>query len=129
MNVADLQPVTIDFETEAIEPRTDYPPKPVGVAIKYPGQPARYFAFGHTTLNNAKPEEARHELAHAWAYPGGLLFHNAKFDVDVAETHMGMPRLPWTSYHDTMFLLFLENPHAPSFGLWPAPSATDPLKC
>ena len=120
MNVADLQPVTIDFETEAIEPRPDYPPKPVGVAIKYPGQPARYFAFGHTTLNNAKPEEARHELAHAWAYPGGLLFHNAKFDVDVAETHMGMPRLPWTSYHDTMFLLFLENPHAPSFGLKPS---------
>jgi len=120
MNPNDCQPVTIDFETQAIARRPDYPPRPVGVAIKYPGHPGRYLAFGHPSGNNATEEEARQELARAWEYPGGLLFHNAKFDVDVAEAHLGVPRLPWTSYHDTMFLLFLENPHAPSFGLKPS---------
>ncbi len=120
MNPNNALPVAIDFETCAIRPRPDYPPKPVGVAIQYPGQRGHYFAFGHPTQNNATKEDVQRALASAWEHPGGLLFHNAKFDVDVAETHLGMPRLPWASYHDTMFLLFLENPHAPSFGLKPS---------
>lgn len=116
-------PVTIDFETEAIEARPNYPPKPVGVSIKYPGLKAQYFAFGHPTDNNCTELEARAALRQAWAHPGGLLFHNAKFDIDVAETHMGMPRLPWQRYHDTMLQVVLDNPHAVTHSLKPISAA------
>lgn len=116
-------PCTIDLETFAIEARPNYPPKPVGVSIKYPGSAARYWAFGHPTNNNCTIDEAKQALREAWAWEGGLLFHNSKFDVDVAEVHMGLPRLPWTSYHDTMFEVFLHNPHAKSFALKPSAEA------
>ena len=33
--------VTIDFETKAIMPRPDYPPKPVSLAIEVAGRAAR----------------------------------------------------------------------------------------
>ena len=32
--------VCIDFESDGIEPRPHYPPKPIGVSIKYPGKKA-----------------------------------------------------------------------------------------
>jgi DNA polymerase I-like protein with 3'-5' exonuclease and polymerase domains len=49
-----------------------------------------------------------------------LLFHNAKFDLDVAETHLGLPVPPWHLFHDTLFLLFLADPHARTLSLKPA---------
>ena len=113
-------PVAIDFETCAITPRPHFPPKPVGVAIQYPGQRGHYFAFGHPSQNNVTEAQAREELARAWAHPGGILCHNAKFDYDVATSHMGMPPLPWRQIHDTMILLFLSDPHAASFALKPS---------
>jgi DNA polymerase-1 len=113
-------PVCIDFETFGIEQRPDYPPQPVGVSIKWPGRKPVYYAWGHPSGNNCELAEARSALAKAWEHPGGILCHNAKFDLDVAETHLGMPRLPWGQIHDTMFLLFLEDPHAPTFALKPA---------
>ena len=39
------------------------------------------------------------------------------FDWDVAETHWDMPMLPWERMEDTMFLLALWDPHAPSLSL------------
>jgi len=111
------RPVTIDFETQGIEPRPDYPPQPVGVSIKYPGKPARYYAFGHPTENNCTKAEAERALRAAWIWPHGILCHNAKFDYDVATTHMGMPELAWDMIHDTMFMVFLQDPHAESHGL------------
>ena len=59
-------------------------------------------------------------LADAWRGREPLLFHNGKFDVDVAETHCGMPRLTWDRIHDTLFLVFLQNPHADNLGLKPS---------
>ena len=115
-----MKPVCVDFETFGIEQRPDYPPKPVGVSIKYPGKKAHYYAFGHPSENNCTKAEAQDALHSAWLHPGGVLFHNAKFDVDVAETHMGMPRLHWSRMHDTMFMLFLEDPDAPTFSLKPS---------
>jgi DNA polymerase-1 len=115
-----VKPVTIDFETFGIEARPEYPPRPVGVAIQWPGRKPTYHAWGHPTGNNCTLEQARAELYAAWQHPGGVLFHNAKFDVDVAETHLGMTRLPWERIHDTMFLLFLHDPHAPTFALKPS---------
>ena len=113
-------PVTVDFETEAICPRPDYPPQPVGVSIKFPGRAARYYAFGHPTANNCSVADAHRALKEAWEWRGGLLFHNMKFDIDVAETFFDMPRLDWTEYHDTMFEVFLDDPHATSHALKPS---------
>lgn len=110
-------PVTIDFETQSIEAYPNYPPKPVGVSIKFPGQKAHYYAFGHPTENNCTPAQAIEALAQAWKWSHGVLCHNAKFDYDVARTHMGMPELPWDKIHDTMFLVFMQDPHADSHGL------------
>jgi len=116
--------VTIDFETKGIEPRPNYPPVPVGVSIKFPSGKPLYYAWGHREGNNCTLAEAKRALKCAWgnaAIPsGGLLFHNAKFDYDVATTHMGMKELPWHQIHDTLFLLFLNDPHAWSLSLKPS---------
>lgn len=108
--------VTIDFETEAIEPRPKYPPKPVGVAIKFQGEPGHYYAFGHPTGNNASYDEALRALSEAYAAER-IVFHNAKFDLAVAAKHFGLQPPPWQRVHDTMFLLFLNNPNSVTLGL------------
>lgn len=117
-----LRPTTVDLETYRIEPRPDYPPKPVGVAIKEPDQPSRYYGFGHVAKpgsplprqqwNNSTFKEAKQAIQFAYANPDGVLFHNAKFDLDVIEEHFGIKPPPWTSIHDTMFLLYLDDPNA-----------------
>lgn len=111
-----MTPIIVDFETGAIRPRPFYPPTPVGVAIKWPGKPGAYLAWGHPTRNNCSLEQGKAELEAAWNSGLPLCFHNAKFDLDVAYS-LGMPSLPWERLHDTMFLLFLRNPHAASFAL------------
>ena len=116
------KPVTIDFETQGIEGRPKYPPIPVGVSIKYPGKKAKYLAWGHPTGNNCCWSDAATELKKAWSYKEGLLFQNGKFDVDVAEVHFELPIPAWDKVHDTMFLLFLDDPHQMELGL--KPSAT-----
>ena len=111
----------IDFETRPIAPRPDYPPVPVGFSIQHPGErKSRYYAYGHPTKNNCNKGDAQRVLRLAWK-SGALLFQNGKFDVDVAETHLGCPRLTDPLLmHDTMFLLFLSDPHAISLSLKPA---------
>ena len=118
--VTKLNPVVIDFETNAIQRRPKYPPVPVGVSILKPGQKTgKYYAWGHDSENNCTFEDARRALEEVWD-SGPLAFHNAKFDYDVATTHMKMKPLPWDRIHDTMFLLFLVDPHASTFALKPA---------
>lgn len=114
------RPVTVDFETFPIQSRPHYPPIPVGVSIKYHGKPAKYWAWGHPSGNNCTWAEGQAALAKAWQHKDGVLFHNGKFDTDVAETHIGLPPLPWDRVHDTIFLVFLEDPHQPELGLKPA---------
>lgn len=116
------QPVAIDFETFGIESRPKYPPLPVGVSIKYPGEASRYFAFGHLEGNNCCWSEAAEALERAYQHEDGVLFQNGKFDLDVAEVHFGLPLPPWHRIHDTLFLLFLDDPHQIELGL--KPSAT-----
>jgi DNA polymerase-1 len=113
--------ITIDFETKAIEGRPKYPPEPVGVSIKWPkDRSPKYYAWGHPTGNNCDKAEARRRLSEAYASGLPLLFHNAKFDVDVADVHLGCKIPSWEKIHDTMFLLFLDDPHAASFALKPS---------
>lgn len=112
---------TVDFETEKIESRPVYPPIPVGVSIKNPGErKPTYWAWGHPTENNCDKGMATRALKEVWSGSTPVLFHHAKFDIDVAETHMGCKRLPWERIHDTLYLIFLADPHAPSLGLKPA---------
>lgn len=125
--------ISIDFETWRIESRPVYPPRPVGVSIKWPGQPSRYYAFGHATENNCEEGTAKEALLKAINSDEFLCFHNSKFDVEVLCSWLGIglrdPRLHWTRLHDTAFLAFLCDPHAFNHGLkelaaqhlnWPA---------
>lgn len=111
----------IDFETKGIQGRPHYPPEPVSVSIQEPGQRKPVFlAWGHPTGNNTTKKEAVAKLKSVWKPGNDLLFHNAKFDVDVAETHMGMPRHPALKTHDSSFMLFLRDPHCKDLSLKPA---------
>ena len=113
-------PVTVDFETEAIELRPKYPPKPVGVSIWLPeAEDPLYYAWGHPSGNNCSFEEGRKALAQVWG--SELLFHNARFDTEVAREHLELPypKDP-TRVHDTMFLLYLDDPQADSLSLKPS---------
>lgn len=112
--------VTIDFETKGIEDRPLYPPVPVGVSIKAAGAKPRYLAWGHPTKNSTTLKEAKKVLQEYWRSKTPLLFHHAKFDVDVAQTHMGCGAIDWRRVHDTQFLLFLDDPHALSLSLKPS---------
>lgn len=123
------KPTTIDFETFGIEGRPKHPPLPVGVSIKQPGRKARYLAWGHPVENNCTWDEAAAALEEAYQCKDGVLFQNGKFDVDVAEVHFGLTVPTWHKIHDTMFLLFLDDPHQKELGLkeaserlldWPA---------
>lgn len=112
-------PVTLDFETYAIEQRPAYPPKPVGVSIKYPNHDAEYYAWHHRTNNNCTFEAAEFAIQTAFKYAKkhGILCQNAKFDIDVAETFFNVPRLPWDKIHDTLYLLFLNDHRRINLGL------------
>jgi DNA polymerase I-like protein with 3'-5' exonuclease and polymerase domains len=115
------RPWTLDFETGAIQQRPFYPPIPVGFSIKKYGQKKSvYYAFGHPTDNNCTKEDAINVLRKFWESGEPVLCHNGKFDIDVATEHMGMSMLPWNLIHDTMFLLFLDDPHAKDLKLKPA---------
>jgi DNA polymerase-1 len=114
------KPVTVDFETFGIKGRPEYPPIPVGVSIKFPGKPAKYYAWGHAEGNNCTWPEAKRALVEVWDWKDGLLFQNGKFDVDVADVHMDLPIPRWDRIHDTMFLLFLDDPHQTELGLKPS---------
>jgi DNA polymerase I-like protein with 3'-5' exonuclease and polymerase domains len=110
--------VVADFETERIMPRPQYPPKPVSLALHWPGGGYELMAWGHPTGNNCTEKEARGRYKAARDSKYAMLFQNGvAFDQDVAETHWEIPLLPWERYHETMFLLFLWDPHAPSLGL------------
>lgn len=111
----------MDFETDAIVPRPHYPPKPVGVALRSERwKKSKYLAWGHPEGNNCTLADARRELK-AFAREHQLLCHHAGFDLDVAETHMG---LKWPADHeDTLLLGFLVDPDSPSLSLSLKPQA------
>lgn len=116
--------ITIDFETHGIEARPKFPPKPVSLALKWPDRKDyQLLAWGHgdgtkAFGNNCTEKEARAEYKKARDSRYGLLFHNAMFDTDVAETHWEIPlKDDPRDTHDTMFLLFLNDPHSQSLAL------------
>ena len=110
----------VDFETEAIEKRPNFPPKPVGVSIWLAEAEApTYMAWGHPSGNNCTWEDAHRSLAQIW--DGENVFHNGRFDTEVAHKWMDLPR-PHDplKVHDTLFLNYLFDPQADSLSLKPS---------
>ena len=103
--------ITVDFETEAIvgNPIVN-PPRPVGVAVTNQDMTTEYYT-------GVMMEQMCKNLWHGEA---PLLFHNAPFDLSVARTWFGLEFPLWDRIHDTMYLLYLKNPHALSLGLKPS---------
>lgn len=112
----------IDFETLKIQSRPVYPPVPIGVSIIKPGEKkGRYYAWGHLDGNNCSWGEAHRALKDVYDDPTiRLVFQNSKFDIDVANVHMDLPIPDWSRVDDTMFLIFLDDPHQRELGLKPA---------
>lgn len=123
--MAKITPVVLDFETMPIQTRPHYPPKPVSFSLKMPGwRRPEFYAFGHKTGGNTCSwDDARAVLAKVYkeiSTSTPLLAQNMKFDGDVAEVHFGLKLPPWHDFEDTMFLLFLEDPHQRELGLKPS---------
>lgn len=131
------RPWVADFETKSIDahPRPGSPP-PVGLALWPPGKDPLYFAWDHPTENGAyklsrgsmvdvskqypDPKRAATIMLKD-AYKEGVLGHNiAKFDLPVAEDHLGLKPPIWEMVDDTLFTLFLRDPHSPSLSLKPS---------
>lgn len=112
-------PICIDFETEAINDRPRYPPKPVGVAVWIPGQAPKYLAWGHPSGNNSTFEDGTRLVRNCYDSGLALAFHNSKFDLDVAREHMGLEAPHWSRCHDTQVLAFLDDPRTHRLGLKP----------
>lgn len=112
--------IAIDFETKPIQQRPDYPPEPVSFSIQWPAdKKPKFHSWGHPAKNNTTKAAAKKEIQRAVDSGLPLLFHHSKFDVEVMLEHMGIKRIPWDRIHDTMFLVYLSDPHAPDLGLKP----------
>lgn len=115
--------ITLDFETQGIvgNPLAN-PPEPVGVAVWAPGEEPRYLAWGHPTENNCTKSEGLEYAFRVFSDDQPLLFHNGPFDLSVAERHVpGVDGLPeWSRVHDTQYLVFLDDPYAPTLSLKPS---------
>lgn len=115
--------IVADFETEEILPRPNYPPKPVSLALKWPdSREYELMAWGHgdgtkAFDNNCTEKYALGRLKAAYASKYPIVWQNESFDLDVAETHWEMPLPDWRKRQDTMYMLFLHDPHAPSLAL------------
>lgn len=133
-----------DFETASI---TDHPrpksPPPCGLAIRAPGAKSDllYLAWGHPQGTNGAwklgPRGKLIDVSKTYtdpkrsatamlrdAYKVGVLGHNSdKFDCPVAEDHLGLKPPSWEKRHDTLFTLFLRDPHSSTLSLKPAAEA------
>lgn len=111
----------IDYESFKIEQRPKYPPRPTSVSIQKIGwrQP-KFFAWGHPEGNNCDEETPRQIVRDIWRSGEPMLFHNGNFDVDIAQTHWDMGPVDWRRVHDTLYLVFLHDPHSRDLGLKPS---------
>jgi len=102
--------IALDFETEAIDNRPNYPPKPVGLAIYDPSKAPVYHAWGHPIGNNTSFSNVQMVLStYLKDNANEFVFHNAPFDCAVIEERMDI-KVPWNRVHDTMLMAFLTNP-------------------
>lgn len=117
--------VGLDFETESAQvQRPTYPPKPVSFSIQIPkDRKPKFYSWGHPEGNNTNLATAKKVLKVAvneakrngWRF----VFHNSKFDVEILMEYFDIV-LPWDMIDDTMFLLYLDDPHQKDLKLKPA---------
>lgn len=111
---------TIDFETEGITDNTSWhPPKPVGVALKHDGAPSYYLGWGHPIENNTDWQRGYEAVGQVLTSGEPILCHNAKFDLSVSAYWYDLPWPADLDIHDTMFLIFLNDPYSPNLKLKP----------
>jgi DNA polymerase-1 len=108
----------IDFETEAIEKRPVYPPKPVGVAIIEQGKRPEYLSWNHPCENNCTKQDAKRRLK-ALYRTHRIVMHGAKFDLEVGEKFFDLPLVPPNGFDCTLLLAFLHDPREPNLKLKP----------
>lgn len=103
--------ITLDYETDGIQARPDYPPKPVSLSYKIGNKPSKFLAWGHPCENNCVSLDAYKLLLEWWNDPRvTMLFHNAKFELEVTYHHFGLPMLPYNRYEDSMVIAYLHDP-------------------
>ncbi len=106
--------ITLDFETEAI----------VGNPLVNPPRPCGLASIG--ILDDTSPvyttgwDSMKQMWRRALASGKPLLFHNAPFDLSVGLKWLGGEQPAWERVHDTMFLLFLDDPYSHSLSLKPS---------
>lgn len=106
--------ITLDFETEAIagNPLVN-PPAPCGLAhIGILDDSSPVYTQGYESM-----QEIWHTALNSREE---LLFHNAPFDLSVGLKWLGGQQPDWERVHDTVFLLFLDDPYSLSLGLKPS---------
>lgn len=102
--------VALDFESEAIDTRPNFPPTPVGLAVYEDGSTPYYLAWGHPIENNCRRSEAAYSLqAILSSSSHEFIFHNAPFDCSIIEEKFDL-EVPWHRVHDTMLQAFLIDP-------------------
>lgn len=102
--------IALDFESDAIDTRPSYPPKPAGLAVYVDGGTPTYMAWGHPTKNNCSYAEGLNTLHTLLELPDAeYIFHNAPFDCSIIEEKMDLV-VPWERVHDTMLQAFLLDP-------------------
>lgn len=109
--------IGLDIETKAIEDGAPLLPEPVGCSIYNNGR-SEYWSWGHPTENNCTKEDFKAVLEELWTEE--FVTHNGLvFDVPVLEHWFDLPPRDPLLTHDTLFLAYLHNPHAPQLGLKP----------
>ncbi len=112
----------LDFESEGIDTRPNYPPKPVGLAVAYPKDAtdytATYLSWGHPSGNDETEENAKALVRRLFNDKDNqFVFHNAPFDCSIIEEKWDI-QVPWDRVHDTMLMAFLHDPYG-ELGLKP----------
>lgn len=121
-----IEPITLDFETQTIVGNpVAHPPDPVGVAVWIQGQEPTYLAWGHPVENNCTRSEGLSYARKIIVDSGRpVLFHNAPFDLAVIDGALGRgttwQHRDWNLYHDTQYLVFLDDPYAATLSLKPS---------
>lgn len=112
--------ITLDTETDPIigNPLVN-PPGMHGLAYHIQGYPPGYLHF-RGEKSNSKYSEVGDFLNRIWKSNEPLLFHNAPFDLSVICHTFNLPMPDWRRVHDTMYLLFLADPYAPTLSLKPS---------
>ena len=102
--------IALDFESDAIADRPDYPPRPVGISICVDGESDKdkYLAWGHPTENNCTLDFAKRQIVSAMD-DSDIVFHNASFDTSILIEKLELP-VDQEHVHDTMVQAFLLDP-------------------